>query len=293
MKLASHNWMRPEPIERTLQRLSQCGYDAIEISGDPRYKVPEVKALLQKYKLECWGAVTLMLDNRDLVREDEKIRKASVQYCKDCIDLIKGLGGKMLCIVPATVGKIKSVAEPEDEWKWGVAGLREINKYAREQKVKIGIEPLNRFETNFINQADQALLLAQEVGDDVGVVLDAFHINIEEKDPIAAIKRVGKKLTDFHVADTNRRPPGQGHHDWDKLVDAIRSTGYEGCLTNEVVVPFDRTPLTRSKKDKTAAAGASAEDIKFIVDHGSDVMPDEEYTKHIQATSNYMKKYTR
>ena len=234
-----------------------------------------------------------MLEDRDLVREKEEIRKSTVKYCLDTLDMIKGLGGKMFCIVPATVGKIKSVAEPEDEWKWAIQGLREINAHAREVKVKIGIEPLNRFETNFINRVEQALLLAQEVGDDVGVVVDGFHINIEEKDPIAAIKSAGKKLVDFHVADTNRRPPGQGHHDWDKIVGAIQSCGYEGCLTNEVVVPFDRTPIGRIKKDKAAEMGADAADLKFIIDHGSDVMSDEEYTKHIQSTSDYMKKYLR
>jgi sugar phosphate isomerase/epimerase len=292
MKLASHNWMRPEPLEKTLDRLHRCGYHAIEISGEPyKYKVPETKALLAKYQIECWGAVTLMLEDRDLVRHDEQIRKASIQYCKDCITMIHGLGGKILTIVPATVGRIVSKADPKDEWKWAVEALREINRFAREYKVQIGIEPLNRFETNFINNHKQALLLAQEVGGGCGVCLDGFHINIEEQDPLAAIKAVGDKLMDFHVADTNRRPPGQGHHDWDAIVAAIRSTGYDGCLTNEVVVPFDRTPVSLSAVDKATEAGAGAEEIKFIIDHGSGVMTDAEYEKNVRATADYMRKY--
>lgn len=294
MKLASHNWMRPEPLEKTLSRLSRCGYDAIEISGEPyKYKVPEVKALLAKYKLECWGAVTIMLEDRDLVREVEEIRKKSIQYCKDIITMIQGLGGKILTVVPATVGKISSKADPKDEWRWAIEGLREINAHARACKVKIGIEPLNRFETNFINNHKQALLLAQEVGKDVGVCLDGFHINIEEKDPIAAIKAVKGKMMDFHVADTNRRPPGEGHHDWDAIIAAIRSIGYEGCLTNEVVVPFDRTPVSLSEVDTTAKAGASAEELKFIVDHGSGVMTDEEYERNIRATGDFINAYLK
>ena len=71
MKFSMHNWMRPEPIETTLERLHRYGYDGIEISGEPqRYDTKEVRGLLDKYKLECWGGVTLMFEGRDLVRPD-------------------------------------------------------------------------------------------------------------------------------------------------------------------------------------------------------------------------------
>ena len=294
MRLASHNWMRPEPIATTIARLAKCGYDAIEISGEPyKYKVPEVKALLEKHNIKCCGSVTIMVGDRDLVREVEDIRKASIQYCKDTIDMLKALGGDFLCIVPATVGKIVSKADPDDEWKWGIEGLREIHKHAKGIGVRIGIEPINRFETNFIYNAKQAMLIASEVADDCGVILDGFHINIEEPDPVAAIRYVGDRLIDFHVADTNRRPPGEGHHDWDAIFKALNDVNYERCMTNEVVVPFDRTPVSRSKRDTTAAAGASKEDMKFLIDHGTDVMSDEEYEKNIQATSDYIGKYIR
>src|SRR5260370_23465823 len=144
---------------------------------------------------------------------------------KDCIDLIAGLGGQILCIVPSTVGKIVPLAGPEEERHWAVEGLREVAYYAGEKCVRPGIEPLNRFETNFINRHDQAVLLAQEVGTHIGVVLDAFHINIEEADPVAAIKATGKYLIDFHVADNNRFPPGRGAINWAPLVGALRAIG--------------------------------------------------------------------
>jgi sugar phosphate isomerase/epimerase len=292
MKIASHHWMRPEPLEKTFARLARCGYNSIELSGEPyKYTVAEVRGLMEKYHVDCWGGVTIMVGDRDLVREDPEIRRKSIQYTKDTIDLIAGCGGKIITIVPATVGRITSKATPEDEWKWAVEGLREIRKHARERKVTIGIEPLNRFETNFINNHRQALLLAQEVGDDIGVCLDGFHINIEEQDPVAAIRAVGKKLTDFHIADSNRRPPGQGHNDWDAILKAIGSTGYQGCLTNEVVVPFDRTPVTATRSDKSAIEGASAEDLKFIADHGTDVLTDAEFELNVRATADFLKNW--
>jgi sugar phosphate isomerase/epimerase len=297
MKIASHHWMRMiDPLEKVFARLARCGYDAIELSGEPHkpgYSVPEIKSLMEKYKIEVWGAVTLMVQGRDLVSHIPEVRAKSIQYCIDILDWLKPLGGKEITVVPGEVGRIKSVADPDDEWKWGVEAMRKIAAHARELKIKVAIEPLNRFETNFINNHKQALLLAQEAGDDVGVCLDAFHINIEEKDPVAAIKAVGKKLYDFHVADTNRRPPGQGHHDWDALLGAIAKTGYEGCLTNEFVIPDDRTPLNPSKGDPDALKGMTPEEIKFYVDHAMAVLNDEEYEKHVRATGDFLNRWLR
>jgi sugar phosphate isomerase/epimerase len=298
MKVASHHWMRMvDPLERVFARLSECGYDAIELSGmphEPGYSVPEVRNLMQKYKLEIWGAVTLMFQGRDLVSHDPQIRANGLKYCIDILDWLKQLGGQEITIVPGEVGRIKSVADRDDEWKWGVEAMRKISAHAKELKIRIAIEPLNRFETNFINNHKQALLLAQEAGGDhVGVCLDAFHINIEEDDPVAAIKAVGKKLYDFHVADTNRRPPGQGNHDWDAILGAIAKTGYEGCLTNEFVIPADRTPLNPVKDDPEGLRGMTPEQIKFYVDHAMAPLTDVDYTKQVRATGDFLNKWLK
>src|SRR5918996_934153 len=136
LKVAMHNWMRPEPIETTIERLARAGY----------------------------------------------VRIGSVQYCKDTIDLIVGLGGKMLTVVPSTVGKIVPMGSPEDEWKWAIESLKEVNAYAEDKGIRLALEPLNRFETYFLNRHDQALALAEDVGGTCGVCLDIFHMNIEEAD---------------------------------------------------------------------------------------------------------------
>ncbi len=288
MKICMHNWMRPEPIEITIKRLHDCGYDGIEIMGEPRkYDRKEVRALLNKNKLECWGAVSIMLAGRDLIHGDSYYRDMSVQYCKETVDLIADLGGQIFCLVPSEVGKIKAMADPETEWKWAVEGVSKVADHARKRRVRIGLEPLNRFETNFLNRHDQALALANAVGDDVGVTLDAFHINIEEADPLQAILNVGKRLVDFHVADNNRRAPGEGSWDWKKLIATLKKVGYDKYLTSEFVVPFDRTPVGQSKRD--ASIKASEAELKFIRDHGSDLMSDAEYTKHVANTIKHLK----
>jgi D-psicose/D-tagatose/L-ribulose 3-epimerase len=86
LKIAMHNWMRPEPIETTITRLGRSGYDGIEISGEPAlYDAESVKRQLGEHGLECWGAVTLMTGGRDLVHEDYYVRRASVEYVKDTL----------------------------------------------------------------------------------------------------------------------------------------------------------------------------------------------------------------
>jgi D-psicose/D-tagatose/L-ribulose 3-epimerase len=279
MHLSMHNWMRAEPLEVTLARLAKYGYESIEISGEPdQYKPDDVRPLLQKYGLRCWGSVTLMLGERNLVAGDEAQRRASVQYTKDCIDLVAALDGTEMTIVPATVGKITPDGTPEQEWEWAVAGMKEIYEHSQPLGVKLAIEPLNRFETYFINRGAQAMALAEAVGDDCGVCLDAFHINIEEQDLYQAIVDCGPRLTDFHAADNNRMPAGMGDYDWAKVVSTLKSVGYDGALTAEFVAPIDRTPANPFPNAlETQPVDISDEQMKFIEDHGSSTLSEEFY----------------
>jgi D-psicose/D-tagatose/L-ribulose 3-epimerase len=279
MHLSMHNWMRPEPIEITIRRLAKYGYESIEISGEPeQYKAEDVKPLLKKYGLRCWGSVTLMLGDRNLVAADADQRAKSVQYTKDCIDLVAALDGQEMTIVPATVGKITPDATPEQEWEWAVAGLKDIYEHARPLGVTLAIEPLNRFETYFINRGAQAMALAEAVGDDCGVCLDAFHINIEEADLYQAIRDCAPRLADFHAADNNRMPAGMGDYDWRKVVATLKEVGYDGALTAEFVAPIDRTPANPYPNAlDTSPVDISDEQRKFIEDHGSSILTEEFY----------------
>jgi D-psicose/D-tagatose/L-ribulose 3-epimerase len=288
MKIGMHNWMRPEPIEVTLKRLHDLGYDGIEIMGEPRkYDTREIRKLLDQYKLECYGSVSIMVKGRDLIHADPYYREMSIQYLKECLDMVHALGGYLFTLVPSEVGKIVAMADPDTEWKWAVEGIRIVADHASRLGIKIGLEPLNRFETNFLNRHDQALRLAEDVGEDVGVCLDAFHINIEEADPYQAILNTGSKLVDFHVADNNRFPPGQGAWDWARLIATLRQAGYDGWITSEFVVPMDRSPLAGKKEE--AGTTATEAELKFIRDHGSDLMSDAEYSRHVEATIQHLR----
>lgn len=282
--------MRAEPIEVTIARLAKFGYSSIEISGEPDiYDTKHVKGLLDDAGLRCWGAVTLMLGERNMVAKDEAARAASVQYVKDCITMVKELEGHEITVVPGTVGKIVPDAPPEDEWQWAVEGMTEVMEHARKEGVKPAIEPINRFETYFITRADQALALAEAAGPDCGVCLDAFHINIEEVDWRESIRKVGDRLTDFHVADNNRMPPGMGSYNWTEVVSVLREVGYDGALTMEFVAPVDRTPanLYPGTLDLNPV-DISEEQLQFIIDHGSSTLTEEFYDWLVEQASAHM-----
>lgn len=300
MLVSMHNWMRAEPVETTIRRLAKYGYDAIEISYDSVELAPgapgakAVRQMLKDNKIKCYGSISLMFAGRDLIHADAAVRENSVKYLKDCIKMVSELGGKLMSIVPSEVGKVKAMASPEEEWQWAVAGLKEVRDYAKSAGVKIAIEPLNRFETNFLNRADQALTLARAVGPDVGVCLDVYHMNQEEADMFKAIENAGKKLYDLHVADNNRMACGMGMLNWKKLFQTLDKVGYKGSLTVEFVPPLDRTPANPYKNALAAAdKSLTAEQLKFIEDHGSGVLSEEFYSWLVSESIKTLRKYMK
>lgn len=284
MHLSMHNWMRAEPIDVTVRRLARFGYESIEISGEPElYDTTEVRNVLQDNGIRCWGAVTLMLGERNLVARDEAQRANSVQYVKDCVTMVKELDGYEVTIVPGTVGKIVPDGTPEDEWEWAVDSMRQIYDHALTEGIKLAVEPINRFETYFCSRAAQAIALAKATGPECGVCLDAFHLNIEEADPYESVRSAKGLLVDFHVADTNRFACGQGHWDWRKLVNTLKEIGYDGALTVEFVAPIDRTPANPYPNAiETDPVDISPEQKKFIEEHGSSLLTEEFYSWQVE-----------
>ncbi|MBL8901026.1 MAG: sugar phosphate isomerase/epimerase [Planctomycetes bacterium] len=280
MHLSTHNWMRAEPLEVTLKRIKRLGFESIEISGEPQqFPSKTSRELLKKHGIRCWGSVTLTLGQRNLAAKDPKQRAATVAYMKSVAQFIHELEGQEMTIVPATVGKVVPDGTPEEEWAWVVAGLQEIYDFTEKHGIRIALEPLNRFETYFLNRADQAVALAKAVGKNCGVCLDVFHMNIEEKDMLAAVRLVGPLLTDVHVAENNRLAPGMGSIDWKAFVATLRAVGYKGALTMEAVPPVDRTPVSPwPNQIEKNPVDISPEQLKFIQDHGSSLLSEEFYT---------------
>lgn len=287
MELAIHTWMRSEPLERAIERAAAAGVTALEIAGEPERHVPSnVAPLLRAAGMRCFGGVTLMMEGRSLITPDEARRKASIQYVKDCVSLVGDLGGEELSVVPGTVGQVVAEGRPDDEWRWAVDSVSECVEHARTMGVTIAIEPINRFETYFINRADQALALAEAVGPDCGVCLDLFHMNIEEDDVLEALRRAGPRLKDVHVADNNRMAPGMGTLDWASVVKTLREIDYDGPLSIEFCAPVDRTPANPHPGSiDENPTDVSPEARKFIEDHGSNLLSESFYTQLVKTSA--------
>jgi sugar phosphate isomerase/epimerase len=150
----------------------------------------------------------------------------------------------------------------------------------------MALEPLNRFETYFLNPPDQAVALAPADAPDCGVCVDVFHMNIEEKDLLAAVRTAAPRLVDVHVAENNRLAPGMGAIDWNALVRTLRDVGYDGALTMEAVAPVDRTPVSPwTNQVEQNPVDISPEQLKFIQDHGSSLLSEEFYTMLYETAS--------
>lgn len=280
MHIAAHNWMRAEPIRRTLERMRANGIEALEIAGEPaQYDTREVRALLKEHGVRCWGAVTLTTGERNLVSRDTARREATVDYMKQVVTMTRELDGEIVSLVPATVGKVIPDGTPEEEWTWLVEGVKEVYDHAVKAGVRIAIEPLNRFETYLINRGDQALALADAVGPECGVCLDVFHMNIEEADLHAAFRRAKGRIHDVHLADSNRFALGMGHLDFGAIVQTLRDVGYDGALSLEFVATVDRTPANPyGPQVETHPVDISPQQKQFLIDHGSHLLSDEFYS---------------
>ena len=196
-----------------------------------------------------WGPLARRLDDLGLARTvvtvaapeanpispDAGVRRAGVDHLKSCVDSCVTLGADVLCgPIYSPVGGLVGRGRTEDEWGWAVEALREAGEHAASAGVALGVEPLNRFETYFLNSAEDAARLIDAIDlPAVGILFDTFHANIEEKDPIAAIGTAGRRISHFHVSENDRSTPGEGHIPWPLVFEALRATGYNGTLTVE------------------------------------------------------------
>ncbi|MCC7451948.1 MAG: sugar phosphate isomerase/epimerase [Anaerolineae bacterium] len=286
MKIGMHNWMRPEPLAVTLRRLHDLGFDGISIMAGPgQYDAAETRRLLVQYNLECWCIVTSMAGDRDLLHADDNCRAMTLDYVQACIDLAHDVGAPIVTTLPSQPGKTIPMADAETEWRWSVEGLKVLADHARGKNVRIALELANRLRTYFLNRHDQALRLIEDVGEDIGVALDTFHMNIEEANPYQAIVNTGDRLFDFHVADNNRYPPGYGTLDWSKLIAALKQANYTGYIMGEFVIPMDRTPL-RAKPDDADTANV---DMALIRGNGGDFISEAQFTQYTKDTIDFLR----
>jgi D-psicose/D-tagatose/L-ribulose 3-epimerase len=222
-----------------LTKVKNMGYDIIEIAvEDTRiidWKLIKDIARDLDLKITISGAFG---PERDISSTDPAFREIGKQYIVDCIRIAAEMGSPVFGgPVYSAVGKtrIVSAEQKKQEREWCVDILKEVSQIAGECGVTLGLEPLNRFETDMVNTVDQALSILDEVGNpNLKIVLDTFHSNIEEKDIPASIRKIGKDLL-CHVQgnESDRGTPGTGHLEWKGIQEALTDIGYEGAVVIE------------------------------------------------------------
>jgi len=232
------------------ERVAGLGFDVLEVClEDPGH----VTASALRAAAEQAGVGVAVCGafgpERDLSHDDPAMRPAALAYLKACIDLAAEVGAPdVIGPMYSAVGKARPLPDEERERQREVAaaGLHEAGEYAAQHGVGLAIEPLNRFETDLINTVEQGLDLCDRIGlDNVGLLLDTFHMNIEEKSPPDAIRAAGPRIRHFHTCENDRGTPGSGHIAWDATLGALADTGFDGIASIESFTP-DNVAIARA-----------------------------------------------
>ncbi|MDE0014176.1 MAG: sugar phosphate isomerase/epimerase [Candidatus Poribacteria bacterium] len=223
-----------------IPKVAEMGFEGVEIPiFDPdTVDIPYTQALLQDTGLEPIGC-NIMGPDRNPIDEDSAIRETGKIYLKRAIEIIAELGGDTF-VGPmySAVGKLVGRGRNQQEWDWCVEGLQEISEFAGQHGVTLASEPLNRFETYFVNIAEDAVKLAKAVNSPYFKVhLDTFHMNIEEKNQADAIIATGDYLHHVHCCENDRGTPGTGPVDWDGVFGALAQVNYDRWLVIESFTP--------------------------------------------------------
>ena len=183
--------------------------------------------------------------------EDVEIRRRGVKHIKDSIDLCVDLGGSLVCgPLYTVVGVLRYMSEAERRQKFVCISdsLQQASEYAKARDVKIAIEPLCRYDTEIINTVAQSMDLINMIGsENLGLLLDTFQMNIEEKSIYGAIIAAGSKLFHFHACENDRGTPGTGSVPWNAVAQALAEVKYAGWISIESFTPFEKDFSSRMR----------------------------------------------
>ena len=234
-------WASPvddEALARLVPLIAELGFDAVELPierpGD--WDPARTRDLLATHRLDAAGVCAVTPPGRDLVEAPPEVVAATVAYLKTCVDSAAAVGAP--CVggpVYAAVGRTwrMSPAARRGCYADFRRALSPVADYAGERGVTIGVEALNRYETSVANTVEQALDLIDGLPSNVGLMIDTYHMNIEEADPYAALRVAGPYIKHVQVSGTNRGAPGKDHFDWPRFFTALASTGYGGAVCFE------------------------------------------------------------
>lgn len=238
-------------FEDNVAKIADWGYDGVELAvRDPTLvNAGELEHVVSSKGLEvpaigtgqAWGEEGLSFTS-----DDPAVRAAAIERIKSHIPLAARLDAVII------LGLIRGITPEGQSHKrsmdYLIEALQACSEAALAEGVRYALEPLNRYETDLIHTVDDGLKLIEDVDfQNFGLLLDTFHMNIEEASIEESIQVCGDRIFHFHVADSNRRYPGAGHLDFASILQALYATGYDGYVSGEFMpVPDADTSARRS-----------------------------------------------
>ncbi len=246
-------------FEQNTAKIASYGYDGVE----PAVRDPSLVdhdsliATVAKHGLEipaigtgqAWGEEHLSFTD-----PDPEVRQQAVDRIASHVPLAKAAGA--VIIIGLVRGIIQNGVSESQAREWMYSGFKTCVEIAGSEGVRIVFEPLNRYETPLLNTAKESLELIDRVGaDNLGLLLDTFHMNIEEPSIEESIKTCGDRIFHFHVADSNRWYPGAGHLDFRRILEVLFSTGYSGYVSGEFLAVPDADVAAQKAIDHLRGLG--------------------------------------
>lgn len=236
MRFGVCTWIFDEtPLKVVAAHLAGMGYEGVELFGDPdEHPARDVRPMLRDRGLKV---LSLTPKDVDLAHPEPNVRRSAQSYYERLIDYAGELGAPMIGCHGA-VGRIRAIDSQKREEELFHDEVRRVAERAERAGIQVCLEVLNRYESHLLNRAAQARRMVDQIDSPaLGILLDTYHMNIEEQDLVEAVKSAGERLFLLHAADSNRRAIGRGHVPFEALYRTLGEMRYEGDIVVECVAP--------------------------------------------------------
>ena len=232
------NWY--EDVTPYIHKCKKAGYKSVEVSllGQTPSSAKNISKLAKDLNITL-TCTTGLSKEEDISSSDSGIQKNGIEALKRAIDMTAIMEAKLLTGVVHTAWGISNSMgkDKEDKFKNSSNSIKKISSLLTEKNIKLGIEPLNRYESDFINTVDEGLRLCELIDHpNVGLLLDAYHMNIEEKNMCQSIEKARHKLFHFQVAENDRGVPGSGSINWPEIFSTLKKINYKGYVSLEMFI---------------------------------------------------------
>jgi D-tagatose 3-epimerase len=266
---------------KRIEQVKRIGLDILEVAPAPllaltKAQRDEIAAAAKANEIELTFSVGLSAD-QDLASEDANIRKNGIKFTTDTFKIMKEMGGKIYSGVDIAAWNktfSEGITDKSEAWERSVASVKEIMKSAEDAGITFAVEVVNRYESSLVNTAEEAVKYVDEVDSkNCKILLDTYHMNIEENSFADAIRLVGGRLGHFHVGESNRRPPcANGRMPWDEIAGALKEINYKGAIVMEPFIKMGGEVGRDIKVWRDISKGASEEDMEKLLADAADML---------------------